>query len=67
MQKYNCDSQKLQAAAGLLLQGEDNLSCNYRKTYRAIKGASLQPLPTTAEGKTESSTQQRTHTTTPTA
>jgi hypothetical protein len=62
MQKYNCDSQKLQllrqalnrmhlpfrdksqveeAAAGLLLLGEDNLSRHYRKTNRAIKGASL--------------------------
>jgi hypothetical protein len=67
MQKYNCDSQKLQAAAGLLLRGEDNLSRHYRKTNRAIKGASLQPLPITPEGNTESSTQQRTHTTTPAA
>ncbi len=86
MQKYNCDSQKLQplrqalnrmhlldkrqveeAATGLLPRGEDNLSRHYRKTNRVIKAASLQPLPITPEGKTESSTQQRSHITTPTA
>jgi len=30
------------AAAGLLLRGEDNLSRHYRKTNRAIKDASLE-------------------------
>jgi hypothetical protein len=30
-----------EAAAGLLLRGEDNLSRHYRKTKRAIKDASL--------------------------
>jgi hypothetical protein len=45
MQKYNCDSQKLQAAAGLLLRGEDNLIRHYRKTNRAIKDASIGTAP----------------------
>ena len=33
------------AAAGLLLRGESNISCQYRKTNRAIKDASLGTAP----------------------
>jgi hypothetical protein len=34
-----------EAAAGLLLRGEDNLSRHYRKTNRAIKDVSLRTAP----------------------
>jgi hypothetical protein len=34
-----------EAAAGLILRGENNISCHYRKTHRAIKDASLGTVP----------------------